>query len=153
MKSFEQTIKDRVRWMSAGIALIVMIFVSNEAIHFPSSTLPPMEAASFAVGFRYGIAIGIQILLIRQVVKYQRALRNPEILQDLEILEKDERRQYIQMKMGGPMYSVAMFVVAAGALVASYVSWEGFMALLLAVVALALIKGSLKLYYRKELGA
>lgn len=101
-------------------------------------------------GFQVGIFIGIQIIIVIQIKKYNTALKNKDILKKLYIEEHDERTKLIKDKIGGIGLNLCIGGIAVAAVTAGFFNQIVFITLLSVLIFTVLVKGFFKVYYRKK---
>lgn len=149
MNPFAKVIKRRMNYMTAGFIFIIAIFLANRYIPILRSNVV-LEHAEMLTGFRMGLIIGVELIMVFVMCKYRKAIRDADYMEDLRINEQDERNKMIQLKTGGHLYNAALFAVAAVTIIASYISWQAYLGLLMALMVMSLIKGVAKVYYRSH---
>ena len=146
MEKFKQTLKNRTKYVVMYNAL-VLIGISIGVFHPTAGVNDHM--LGFMSGANVGMIIGIQFLCIILLTKYYSALKNEEKLKKLYIEETDERRQFIQTKIGGVAINIILLGLAAGVIIAGFYNYIVYFTLLSALIFTALVKGALKIYYNK----
>lgn len=124
-------------------AVLALVF----GIHFVGRR---SNASDIAMGFSSGVLIGLQAVMLFFIGKYWAALRDERKLRALYIAEQDERTRFIEAQIGGIGINVIIGGLTLGVAVAVYFNPYVFFALLAALMFSLLVKGSLKLYYRKK---
>lgn len=138
-------LKSRIKWASAYNFFVVLIILLNR-------TLGNRFAISdMAHGFTIGFLVGIQLLVVIGMSKIQAALRDDVKLKALYIKDHDERTIAIEEKIGGLGINLIIAGQGIATVIAIYLSQTVFFTLLGALAFTVLIKGGLKLYYRKAL--
>lgn len=105
-------------------------------------------------GFIHGFVLGFVVLMlgyfVYTMVKVQRALRDDAVLKQMYIAETDERRQFIQNKVGGAGMRLVVFLLCFAAVLACYFNITVTYTLVAAALGVALVMLGFKLYYRSR---
>lgn len=80
-------------------------------------------------GYSVGACFMLQIFALQQIAKIRRGLNNDEILNEMFVVENDERRQFIFMKSGANVIPAFSAIIALAAIPASKWSMSIFYAL------------------------
>ena len=145
MESFRVKLKKRlVVSVFYNAAVLLLVF----GIHIAGRKY---SASDVAIGFSSGILVGLQAVMIFFMAKYWAALRNEQKLRALYIEEQDERSKYIETQIGGMGINMIIAGLTLGVVVAVYINTLVFFTLLATLMFCLLVKGSLKLYYRKKI--
>ncbi|MGB7605715.1 MAG: hypothetical protein WBL93_09585, partial [Lutisporaceae bacterium] len=97
-----------------------------------------------------GIFIGIQIMMLITIAKYERALKDENKLEKLYIEEHDERRKLIQDKIGGIGFNFAIGAIATATVMSGFFHQLVFLTLLWVLILMVFVKGFLKIYYKNK---
>jgi len=117
---------------------------------YEKATSATENIQAFIEGVQVGVVIGLLGFLLFFFVRNILAIRNPERLKKLYISEMDERKQFIQRQAGSVGMNIVMYGLTAGTVVAGNINNTVFFTLLGACVFVALVRGFLKIYYRKK---
>ncbi len=104
--------------------------------------------ADFISGFLIGLVIVIDFVCILNMVRNAAALKDEKKLTRLYNEKNDERTKQIEALAGGNSIRISMVLLLAIALVASFFSFEAFLALVGSVVVIGLVHKALILYYK-----
>jgi len=104
----------------------------------------------FIGGFQAGIAAGLLCVLIVFAIRYFMAAGNPERLKKLYISETDERTLFIKQKTGDIGMNIISYGLIVGANVAGNLNSTVFITLMCALLFVSLVRGFLKIYYRRK---
>ncbi|MDF2519800.1 MAG: rane protein [Clostridia bacterium] len=149
MEKFKSTLKNRLALIITFNGLTV-IFILLTAI-YSNMTAAGSEALTDMIrGFQTGIFIGLQFAMLTLIVKYAKALKNDEVLKNLYIQEKDERKKLIQDKIGGVGFNFTIGTAAAATVTAGFLNQLVFVTLLGVLVFMVFVKAFLKLYYKNK---
>ena len=144
MEKFKMSLKKRLALMMMfnGVAVIFVLLtgiygnmmVSSDMIH----------------GFQVGVFVGMQIIMIKFITKYKRALSNENELRKIYIEENDERTKHIKDKIGGVGFKFSLGMIATATIIAGFFNEIVFITLCATLMFMALEKGFLKVYYRNK---
>lgn len=148
MKTMKQDLTVKMRWMVVACVLLAALvaggFFGGQYIYGDS------HIGGFITGVQTGLFLAVLIVLLREILRYRKALHSEEALRQLQIEQNDERNRYIRDKIGGTGLNVAIFLVAAGAIVSGFFSHTVFFTLLATLFAIVLVKAMLKGYYLRN---
>ncbi|NMD37703.1 MAG: hypothetical protein GYA87_03360 [Christensenellaceae bacterium] len=142
MDNFKIKVQKRVMW--ATIYCVVFLTVAIVLMVYS-------DKASYPMGFTSGFISGIVALAVAFIIKYIKALKNPEALRKLYIEETDERTKEIGAKVGHTSSIITLFVLAIAMLVAVFLNKTVFYTILATVLFISVLNATLKLYYNKKL--
>jgi len=152
MKEFEEKIRAKLRNNIAALGVLAAVVVF---LLIYTGTLGWIEGASNALNFykgvQTGVCIGFLFVLVRNIVKYSRALRSEEKLKRLYISQTDERKQLIWQKAGSGAVVVFINILAISAIIAGSFNFTVFFTLLGVFALAAFIYAVFLLYYNKKL--
>ncbi|GAA0180152.1 hypothetical protein SH2C18_28960 [Clostridium sediminicola] len=149
MEDYKMAIKKRLSLM-IGFNSIVVVFIVLIG-YLGNTTVQLNENISDMIhGFQVGIFIGIQILIVIQIKKYNTALKSKDALKKLYIEEHDERTKLIKDKIGGMGLNLCICGIGAATVTAGFFSKIVFITLLSVLIYTVLVKGFFKVYYRKK---
>lgn len=146
MEKFKEMLKKRIRWALFYNSIFVIVISSglvykniggNERVH------------DFISGSLVGIILGIQIMIIYYIRKYQSILKDDKKLKKTYIYENDERRKLINIKIGGIGINVLIVSLAMGVVVAAFYNVTVYFTLIGVLIFSVLIKIILKIYLNK----
>ncbi len=149
MEAFRGVLKRRMVLYTVLLLLFVTASVAAPTLR---QDMPDVDAHTLELvrGFQSGLCAGLAILLIWQIARCLRALRNPNACRSLFVLERDERRRFIQDKVGGFAYNLAMGIAGAAGCIAGYFNLTVATTLICALVGMALLRAGFKIYYRRR---
>jgi len=101
--------------------------------------------------FTSGLLTGLLALVVIYIIRCQFAIRDDEKLKKLYIKETDERALFIYQKSGSIGMNISVAGLLLGTLVCAYINIIVAATLLGACLFISLIRGFLKLYYRKHI--
>ena len=148
MDEFKKKLLRRQSLILAGMlfACFALIF----SVRFEKEATAPEFLRGFISGFQVGIAACLLGILIIFAVKYFIAISSPDRLKKLYISETDERTLFINQKTGGIGMNIITYGLATGTAVSGNLNDTVFLTLLGASLFVTLVRGILKLYYRKK---
>lgn len=142
MEEFRRRIKKRIILMRIYCAVVAALFTIGAVGNI-------FDRETNAVSFTLGVYTGTLFLVVINLRKYMLAMKYEENFKQLYIQETDERHQYIVAKTGGSAINIIIFSLALASIIAGFFSETIFFTLLGSVLFVALVKGSLKIYYNK----
>lgn len=143
MDKFKKSIKTRLVIMRSYSAAIAIFLILSIIFNFT-------EYETKALSFILGACVGIMLLVLFNMRKYILAMKNDEAIKQLYIEENDERHKFIITKTGGTAINIVICGLALAAIVSGFFNEVIFFSLLGSTIFSALVKGSLKLYYSKN---
>lgn len=146
MERMRKEIKGRLMQARAAVACLVILLGV-----LVSGVLPTHSGneniADYMEGFQLGVLIGVLLVVLLTLVRYEQALRNDAKLKQVYYKENDERANYIALMAGKRGYNITIFILLIAGIVVGYFSAEAFIALTGAAVVSSLVQLGLKLYY------
>lgn len=142
MEKFREKI--RVRTLCTSV-IVVSLSVSYLILFLNQDNLPKIP--SFIIGFHAGVLCGLGLLLIRDIFKNLRAIRDEKELKKLYIEENDERKIMIMQKTGAMGMTICIIGLGFATVISGFFNEIVFFSLLGATVFTTLIKGLFKIYY------
>lgn len=106
--------------------------------------------ANLLRGFQFGLLVTVEILFVRLIAHYIRALRNEESLKKAYFSENDERTKMIQEKTGGNIIVVCSIIILLAGIIGGYFNEIIFYALISCSVFLLIVRKAFKLYYTRK---
>lgn len=101
--------------------------------------------------FITGMSMGFAVICVFLISYYGSSLKNDELLRKLYIKETDERRRLIKDKTGSTAIPFIFAGLLLAMLIAGYFSMTVFFTLLGAVLFIAVVLLTFKLYYSKKI--
>jgi len=148
MEEFRKTLQRRQTYLSLGLLFAaVVILLGRGLARIQSNSVFAPEIVS---GFHTGLATAFTAVLLFRTVRIRMMSKNPEQMKKLYIAETDERTLLIKQKSGSVGMNFVLYGLLVGACVAGYFEIIAFFTLLCATVFVALVRLSLKLYYRRK---
>ena len=149
MEVYRKKIKTRIL-IGAGIIFLGIAWITfnrffGELIGAHEDTIIYVHEATS------GLLSGLLALVIIYIIRCQFAIRDDEKLKKLYIKETDERALFIYQKSGSIGMNISVAGLLLGALVCAYINIIVAATLLGACLFISLIRGFLKLYYRKHI--
>ncbi|NLK85982.1 MAG: hypothetical protein GX279_00620 [Clostridiaceae bacterium] len=142
MERFKDKIRKRTVLMSLSIIAISGIY---SVLSLYRGSMPAVPY--FIKDLHTGAYLGIKLVLLFYVLKYIRSIRREEALKRLYIEENDERTIMIMQKSGASGMVICMIGFAIGTIVAGFFNAIMFFTLLSALIFIALVRVSIKIYY------
>lgn len=135
------------------ITLLILLFISLISIYLILFLNQNMlsKSSNDIMYFDGGVLSSFGILLILDIFKNLRSIRDEKELKKLYIKENDERTIMIMQKTGAVGINICIIVFAGATIIAGYFNELIFFTLLGATLFVSLIKGLLKVYYYKKL--
>lgn len=151
MENFKKVIKRRMHF-AAIFNCVVVIFIALTAWYgnYLAQNGRGTFSQGFIPGFQTGVFIGLQLIMLRLIVKYRKAVKSEESLKKLYIEENDERKKLIRDKIGGTGLNFIIGSGAAAVIISGFFSESVFITLLGALIFIVFIKAFLKFYYRNK---
>lgn len=145
MNPFRKTIVRRLK-----LSVLVAVFGALAAIagilySLPSGGPPDVSVLSKSIG----LFAGIEAVCIFRILRYARALRAPEQLAALEIAEKDERNQSIQLRTCRSTLYLTLALLGFGGIVCSFFNPALFFTLGAILIVILVVFLAFWLYYRQ----
>jgi len=137
------------RWLFISLNFIAMIIINLSSI-YGHPTYNNNNMNSIIQGFRIGICLGMEIVLLYQIRSIVNALKNENDLRKLYIKENDERNKFISRQTSSIGYSIALFGMALAVIISSFFNIVVCITLLLATLFLIVIILLLYFYYHKK---
>ena len=150
MEKFKLVLKQRLNLMFAMNGLI-LAFIALTGMYGTMATQGNQHFADMIHGFQVGIFVGLQLLMIIGIMKYQKALKDETSLKKIYIEENDERRRLIKSKISGTSFDFSLGAIATATVVAGFFHHLIFVTLFAVLAFMCLLKGALKLYYKNKI--
>lgn len=148
MEKYKEIIKKRLTYMGLfNLAAVLSIVLTAKC--YPTADEGTL-IDGFVRGFQVGIFACLQVMFLIATTRYARGLRDEEKLRKLYIAEKDERRKFIQDKIGGIGFNFTLALIALATVIAGFFHLLVFLTLLAVIFLMTLVKGSLKVYYKNK---
>ena len=150
MENYKKTLKKRMRIYGGLCGLVPACLLAVNRLS--GNALSPLN--DHDLGFVHGLATGFALLVIAltvfTIVRVNMALRDEALLKKMYISETDERRVFIQNKVGSTGIRIAVFLLMFSSIIACYFNIVVTYSLVGAALGLALIMMGFKLYYRNK---
>ena len=98
-----------------------------------------------------GFFTGLELISLFYMGKLIRAYKNKDILKKMYIKETDERTILINMKSGANIVPLFSMTIVVASLIVAYVSYDAFIALMIAAFVQIVFSKLLKLYWSKKI--
>ena len=149
MEKFKNVLKRRISLMAAFNGLAIA-FIALTGLYGNSTAGNNANISDMIHGSQAGFFIGIQLIMVINITKYRKALKNDEKLKKLYVEETDERTKLIQDKIGGVGFNFTLASIATAAVVSGFFNEIVFKSLAGVLIFIVLVKASLKLYYKNK---
>lgn len=149
MEKYKEGLRNR-------IVLMLGFSLSSVVLVILASALGSVKAegsenlASMIRGFQLGIFIALQIMLLAQIIRYIKGLKDDSTLKKLYVEENDERKKLIKDKIGGAGFNFILCGIATATVISGFFNQTVFVTLLGVLVFTVTVKGLLKIYYRNK---
>lgn len=137
------------RWLFISLNFIAMIIINLSSI-YGHPTYNNNNMNNIIQGFRIGICLGMEIVLLYQIRSIVNALKSKDDLRKLYIKENDERNKFISRQTSSIGYSIALFGMALAVIISSFFNIVVCITLLLATLFLIVTILLLYFYYHKK---
>jgi hypothetical protein len=146
MEKFKKTVSRR---MLVGYVLMLIIIAMNTVPrYFMNIDIEGVSGRTLEFGV--GLMLGAEAVVIYLLFKYGRAMRDETKMRSLYISETDERNLLIRTKTGGLAIDVIMCVLVCAVPIAGILNEVVFFTLVATLVFVALLKATLKVYYKNK---
>lgn len=142
----EITNKNTIYMSLITMASAVLVLNNSGAI---SKHYANLAHADFIEGFILGLIASIDLVCVFQLLKNMAALKDEKQLMRLYNEMNDERNKQIQAIAGANAVKMSMVLLIAAALVVSFFSFEAFIALVVAVLAIGILYKGLVFHYKR----
>ena len=146
MDNFKRKIRSRTVFLIilfvSLIAIYLILFLNQDKL---------LNSSNDIINFHGGVLSSFGILLILDIFRYLRAIKDDKKLRKLYIKEHDERAIMIMQKTGAAGINICIIGLGLATIVAGYFNELIFFTLLGATLFVALIKGLFKIYYHRNL--
>lgn len=149
MIEFKTTIKKRISLLSI-FSVLSIVFIAVVGIWGYNQIDTNGHINDAMHGFQAGLFTGFLVMMLAQITKYRKALKDDEKLKLLYIEENDERKKLIRDKIGGVGYDFALGALVIALVAAGFFSEIIFITLGSVLLFMSLLKGFLKVYYNKK---
>lgn len=149
MNNYKHTLKNRLKLL---IGLNVLAIACICATLWLSQTINNGEEMlnGMVTGFQVGIFFGLQMIMVIQIVRYRKALKNEQLLKAMQIHETDERSKWIQGKIGSTGFQISVGGILFTSILAGFFDQTVFLTLFGVTFFIVSVKFSLKIYYMNK---
>ena len=149
MEQYKKVVKKKVGLMT-GFSVMAAFFIAliGATGNIMARTNGPIS--DMINGFQVGIFIGLELSMLNFSAKYRKALKTEDELKKLYIEEHDERTKLIRNKIGGVGFNFSLGAIATATIMAGFLNQMVFITLLGVLCFMAIVKGCLKVYYRRK---
>lgn len=146
MISFEKELKKRVlvqiiKAITIGV-LVMIACIIKVRLHGNIESVSAMDR-----GILFGMFFGAEVSSIKAIQKYRKALKTPEILEELHIKEVDERNRVITLRTCKTFMYMSITLLSVAGMITAFFSQVIFMTISIILVALLVLYGVLAMYY------
>lgn len=149
MEKFKSNLNKKMKLMillASLVAIIVLLvgYISYKVVGTQG------DVADFILGAQFGTFIGLELVIIMNIRKYSKALKDKNTLQKLFINKNDERNKLILLNTGSTGLSVIKTVIATATIISGFFNETVFFTLAAVLLFIALTKSFLTKYYSKK---
>lgn|SRR5690554_4429758 len=146
MDKFKEKIRYRILFLLitlfSFIAIYLILFLNQDNLLKPSNEI---------IGFHGGALSSFSVLLILNIFKNIKGMKDENKLKKLYIEENDERAIMIMQKTGAVGINICILGFAIATIIAGYFNRIAFFTLLGSTLFVSLIKGLFKIYYHRKI--
>lgn len=146
MEIYIKKLKRRVLFIKV-LLIITVLFLLNQQFSFLGIQLTPTNHN--VAMFQLGLILGIEILAIKTMMSYIKALNGTTDIELLFNQEHDERQQLIRQKSGMPMLMITSTIMLLAGIIAGYFNEIIFLTLVIAGILQLSLGAFIKLFYMK----
>lgn len=150
METYKNTLKRRTQLYGSLCCLVPASTLLLDRLTTGAAVPLSDHDRGFIHGFVIGFIILFLVYCIVTMVKIQKALKDEALLKKMYIDETDERRQFLQNKVGGAGMRLVVFLLCFAAVLACYFNITVTYTLVAAAFGVALVMLGFKLYYRNK---
>lgn len=150
MEKFKKVIKKRIMLLIIVVCIFSLLLALQVCDKFVS-IIPNQHYVDFLRGFRFGLLCAVESMGLFQICYYLLVLNNEKKLKKMYIKENDERACEIDKRSGMSSYKVTLVLLVILAIIVGYFSFDGFVAILGAIVLEIVVRLVLHIYYSKTL--
>lgn len=144
MEQYKKTLRLRIRIMGLSYFGFTLFLIYDQFF------APVQKEVNIMAEFQKGLLVGLAVVLMFLVSKYQKALRDDAALKKLYLKAKDERKKAIMDASGGYVLPACSVIIMIAGIVGGYYDKVIFYSLIGCGYFLLTIKGILKIYYMKK---
>ena len=148
MENFKKKLLRQLVVLIAGTFIACGAFIFSQ--NFVGELQAPRNLQDFILGFQTILFAFLCCTMVFFMIRICAVINKPEDLKKLYISETDERTLFIRQKAGSTGMNIITYGLIVAAVVAGSVNYTVFLSLLGACFFVAIIRGSLKLYYRNK---
>ncbi len=149
MVKFKDVLMKRIVILSS-LGVIAIVFTVVIGFWGYSKIGIDTHISDFVHGGQTGLFTGFVVIMLRDIVKYIRAIKDEDRVKAIYIEENDERNKLINDKIGSVGYNFVILGLMVATIIAGFFNEVVFLTLLGALAFMALMKVSLKVYYNKK---
>ncbi len=148
-KKLEKMKKDIQKRIKQNICLLAcsVIFLIVAASRTIPVQLETESASDYVSGFQVGLLIVLVIYFLNNVVKYNKALKEEKLLKQIYYKEHDERRNYINQKVGESSMWITTVILTIVTVITGYFNFVVFCTMIAVILLQGMIQILLKWYY------
>ncbi len=148
MDDYKKILKQRIIYLGLLITVLSIILIVSRFSDIKSTN---DHFISFVHGTQLGSILAINILSVYTVIKYQKVLKDKNLLESLYIEENDERLNTILNKSGGIPIKFLMILFFIMSYISAYFNIIVYFTLIFVSIIIALFHGFLYFYYSKTI--
>ena len=149
MEGFSSMLKRRIIFLSA-FSIIAILLIAIVGIWGYRQIGTVSHTSDFMHGAQAGLFTGFFVMMLRDIIKYIRAIKDENKIKAIFIEENDERKKLINDKIGGVGFNLILGVMMIAIIIAGFFSEIVFFTLFGVLAFMALVKISLKIYYHNK---
>lgn len=149
MEDFKLVLKRRIRVLTV-FGIIAILLVATVGCWGYSRIGKTTHIDDFMHGAQAGLFTGFFVMMFRDIIKYNRAIKDANKIKAIYIEENDERKKLIRDKIGGLGFDLIMGVMMIAIVIAGFFDDTVFITLLGTLAFMAVVKLSLKIYFNRR---
>ena len=149
MEEFKIVLRKRIQLLVA-FSILAIIFVAVAGVWGYKQIDTNGHIYDFMHGFQVGLFAAFVAIILKQIIRYLKGLKDDEKLKLIYIEENDERKKLISDKIGGVGYNFVLGALVIALVAAGFFSEIIFLTLFSVLLFMSLVKGFLKVYYNKK---
>lgn len=149
MENYKKLLHKRIIIMGVFIVFVAMLQISRQI-----GLLDYISNSQFGkvaiMEFQNGLMVGLELLFVLMIFRYQGALKDDAKLKKLYNYENDERRKLIKEKCGGNVIIISSLIIIFFGIISGYFNEIIFFSLIGCAIFQLVFCFGLKLYYLKK---
>ena len=153
MTSFENEIRKRIRGrliyaVCGGLVIIIAFIIKMYMLNNIAATSD--WDTGWSIGVLIGLFVGVEISAIRFILKYRKALKNPEVMEELHIQEADERNHVIILRTCRAAIRQTLNILGLAVVISAFLNQTVFWTIIAVIVLIMVLYYSLFVYYSRK---